>query len=50
MNDPSEKLSEGVNLSIDMSLGVRNLDDAILESAHLVLHLGSFLQQFIDKA
>ena len=43
MNDPAKKSSKGINSSIDVGLGVRNLDDAILEFAHLVLHLGIFL-------
>ena len=43
MNDPAKKSSQGINSSIDVGLGVRNLDDAILEFAHLVLHLGIFL-------
>ena len=43
MSDPAKKSSQGMNSSIDVGLGVRNLDDAILEFAHLVLHLGIFL-------
>ena len=43
MNDPAEESSQGINSSIDVGLGVRNLDDAILEFAHLVLNLGIFL-------
>ena len=49
MNDPAKKSSQGINSSIDVGLGVRNLDDAILEFAHLVLHLGIFLPRFNNK-